>query len=205
MPRKLKREFDHLLADLYRARTHRLRSANWPSRGSAPKLTKSKIRNTVSRLQDISREAYFRSKEGKNSLRGIDYKRQWHPKRGKGWGPNAKVRMFKKWYDLSITSPNCVYVFWSKKKCLYIGRTLNGKGRPASHFVKYWFKRVTRIDVYGFYGKRQVPKFECLLTHKLNPIYARTKPAQKRYSSNCPICRQNTLIAKEVSAIFRLK
>ena len=56
-----------------------------------------------------------------------------------------KKQSFKKWYESKITTKNCVYAFWNGKRCLYVGRTLNGKGRPTSHFEKHWFGKATKV------------------------------------------------------------
>src|SRR5258708_7965327 len=117
----------------------KLRGEIWPMRGAAGKITKKKIRTSISRLQDIAQAAQLRAKHSKAILANYDYKKQWHPKRGKGFGRSAKRRHFKRWYENHITTQNCIYVFWSRSMCLYVGRTLNGKGRPSSHFEKHWF------------------------------------------------------------------
>jgi hypothetical protein len=138
-------------------------------------------------------------------LEDYDYKRQWHSKKGKGFGRTKKKQSFKKWYDKNITTRNCVYAFWNKSRCLYVGRTLNGKGRPTAHFEKYWFGRATRVDVYGFDRRRDVPRFECLLTHKRSPSKSKMKPAKKKYYSPCPVCVGKKFIGDEVRGIFQLR
>jgi hypothetical protein len=203
--KKLARQFDHELERLFDARVHGLRSTIWAAPGAAPAITKEKIRKSIGRLQDLAEAALLRTKRSRRVLRGFDYKRQWHAKKGKGFGRPAKKRSFKRWYEQEITTRNCVYVFWNSKSCLYVGRTLNGKGRPSSHFEKHWFGKATRVDVFAFDRKKDVPRFECMMTHRFKPSYSRMKPSSKRYHSRCPICEARTEIKSDVKSLFRLR
>jgi hypothetical protein len=196
--------FDEVLSDLFRARTHNLRSFVVTKRGRSPKVTKKRVFRAIAKLQDIAEQIYFRSRDCKQILKGYDYKRRWHSK-NKGHGRTAKKRNFKGWYDKHISTKNCVYVFWNKKGCLYIGRTLNGKGRPTGHFEKHWFGKASRVDVYGFDRKRDVSRFECVTTHKWAPSYSRITPASKRYYSRCPICDGRREVRDEIKSLFRLR
>lgn len=200
-----KSKFDRILSKLFDARTHGLRSQVWATRGAGPHFTKPKIQKAIHQLQDLAESALLRSTDSKKILGNYNYKRQWHPKRGKGFGRPAKKQNFKQWYARRITTNNCVYVFWAGKRCLYVGRTLNGEGRPSSHFDKHWFGKATRVDVYGFNGKREVPRFECMFTHLSEPSYSRIKPASKKYYTPCPICAAQENIDLEIRSIFRLR
>lgn len=130
------KQFDHELSRLFHARTHQLKSYMWPTVGPAPKLTRERIRRGIQRLQSFAVADYFRSKDAKRILRSYDHKRQWQPKRGKGFGARAKAKNFKEWYDKKIKTKNCVYAFWNGSRCLYVGRTLSGKGRPYESLPK---------------------------------------------------------------------
>ena len=199
------KEFDRELNTLFRKRTHGLRAYMWPISGTAPHLSRKDIGSTIRRLRKIAESDYLKSRYSRRLLSEHGYKRQWHSKKGKGFGRDAKKRSFKRWYEKKITTKNCVYAFWNGKRCLYIGRTLNGKGRPTSHFEKHWFGKATRVDVYGFKRRRDVPRFECLLTHKRQPSYSKIKPARKKYYTSCPICDGKKFIGDEVRWIFRLR
>jgi len=98
-----------------------------------------------------------------------DVKKQWHVKKGKGRGVDEKRQAFKDWSKKHIPYKNYVYIFWANKKCNYIGRTLKGKDRPQGHFEKHWFGNVTRIDIYAANAAREIPKLECLATHRFKP------------------------------------
>lgn len=205
MPASTVREFEKELLQLFRARTFPMRSALQATPGAAPKMTRRKIKKAISRLQDLSEDVLLRSKSSKRILKGYDYKKQWHPKKGKGFGVGRKKQNFKSWYGRRVATRNCVYAFWKGTRCLYVGRTLNGKGRPSSHFEKHWFGAATRVDVFGFRKKSMVPRFECMLTHRAMPSYSKIKPSAKKYYARCPICGNNKEIKREISELFRLK
>jgi hypothetical protein len=205
MASRLAKKFDTELVELFRDRTHALRAQIWLAPGAVATVTKTRIQKSIEKLQDIAETAALRSRASMRIFRDYDYKRQWHPKKNKGFGRAAKRRTFKAWYDQHITTKNCVYVFWKGKRCLYVGRTLNGKGRPSSHFEKHWFSQATRIDVYAFDRKRSVPRFECMLTHRHAPSYSRMKPASKKFYTRCPVCEMRQHIRNEVKSLFRLK
>lgn len=199
------RQFDAELFRLFKIRSHPLRTYLWPTSGKPAQLTKKTLKRSIAKLQDIATDHYLSSREARRTLRSYDHKRQWHSKRNKGFGVRAKKKSFKDWYERKITTKNSVYAFWDTSKCLYIGRTLNGKGRPTSHFEKYWFRRVTRIDVFGFDRKRDVPRYECMLTHRWNPAYSRITPSMKKYYTRCPICEGRREISSGVKRIFRFR
>ena len=199
------RAFDAEVLKLFMARTHGLRSTIWPTKGKAPVITRRRIRRTIDRLQHLAKDTLLHSKTAQKIFGSYDYKKQWHPKRGKGFNREEKRRSFKRWYDSHITTLNCVYVFWRKGRCLYVGRTLGGKGRPTNHFEKHWFGKATRVDVYGFDRKRDVPRFECMFTHYHYPLHSRIKAASKKYYSHCPVCDANREVRREVNKLFRLR
>ena len=205
MASKLAAKFDRELSDLFDDRIHQIRSYVWPTRGAAPKVTKTRVKESIARLQALAERAVIRAKDGKRVFSGYDHKKQWHPKKGKGVGRPEKARQFKLWYDKNITTKNCVYVFWARKKCLYVGRTLNGKGRPSSHFEKHWFSAATRLDIFSFDRKREVPRFECMFTHKHRPSRSKMKPSKKKYYARCQVCEARELVSQEVKWLFRLK
>jgi hypothetical protein len=159
------------------------------------------------REQRLSSEQLFLlgSRRMRRLLKSFDYRKQWHVTRSKGHGRAAKRRNFKQWYERKVTTRNCVYAFWNGKRCLYVGRTLNGKGRPTHHFDKHWFGAVSRVDIFAFDRKRDVPRFECLFTHRHVPSYSRIGPASKKYYLRCPICESKSSIRREIKALFRLR
>jgi|GEM_PF-534203 len=199
---KFKKELQRLLD----ARTYGLRKAVWPVRGAPPKLNKMTIESAIDNLCATAREELLLSPRVINLLaESYDYKKQWHAKRGKGRSRPAKSTNFKSWYDRHISTQNYVYAFWNGKECLYVGRTTSGRHRATNHFTKTWFSKASRIDIFAFDRKRDVPRYECLLTHKYNPKYSKIKPSKKKYYTRCPICVNSTAIRQEVKYIFRLR
>jgi Zn ribbon nucleic-acid-binding protein len=205
MASRAARQFNAEVSRLFKARTHKLRSTIWPTRGREPRVSRSTIRETISKLQTLAEKALLSSQFSRKIFRGYDYKKQWHAKKGKGHGRTEKRKSFKQWYENHIKTQNCVYVFWQGQRCLYVGRTLNGQGRPTTHFERYWFGRASRVDVHGFERKRDVPRFECMLTHRYHPVYSRMKPSSKKYYTRCPVCEANKKIQVEVEKLFRLR
>jgi len=132
--------------------------------------------------------------------------RSWHPKSGKkGIGIESKKASFKRWYEKTMDGSNSVYVFWSKKRCEYIGRTLRGKRRPTSHFEKYWFRSVTRVTIYTVRNPSEVPKTECLAIHLFKPRRNKVKSAKVKYTKKCPVCIGVKGIRQELRDLFRLR
>ena len=200
------RKFDSQLAKLFSDRTHWLKSLiRKKVRGKAPHFNRNKVEIGIRTLQKNATEALLHSRLVPSISDLCDQKAQWHPKMGNGRGVKAKIARFKQWYDTKITSAHCVYLFWNNRTCLYIGRTLNGKGRPLSHFEKKWFDKATRLDILAFRTKRDVAMSECLATHKFKPKHSSIKPSRKKWFTRCPICEVNNHIRAEVKQIFRLK
>lgn len=205
MASRTQKQFSDVLVGLLSVRTRALKASIWPIAGRPTKLTNRELSRSLSKLHELVVVALLRSRLIKNLLNDKDAytKKQWHIKRGKGRGYKAKIKSFKTWYGHHISHDNCVYEIWGNSRSLYVGRTLHGKNRPTDHFVKAWFAQATRIDVFGFQRRRDVPRFECLLTHRDKPAHAYNKPATHRYYSRCPICERLKMASAEVKAIFR--
>jgi len=197
------KQFETGLDRLFHQFTEGLRrDAGKSARGPVPKFDRHKLRNRIDRLVEIANENDLKA-NGK-ALFGGTYsnKMQWHAKRGKGWGLEARKKTFRSWYDEKVYGRECVYVFWAKRKCVYVGRTGSGGRRPQAHFEKFWFSSVTRIDIYIIRGKRQLPKAECLALHLFKPKQNKVKSAEQKYRSKCPICTKEVNIRKQLRRIF---
>jgi hypothetical protein len=206
MAKKLIKSFDTRLHALFVDRTHWLKSlVRRKTPGAAPVFGRKKVNKAIESLQDISTDILLRSKLVAKPSELYDLKRQWHPKRNKGWGIDQKKARFNTWYEEKVDYQNCVYSFWDNRKCLYVGRTLKGKGRPSSHFEKAWFGRATRVDIWGVRDKRKVPMLECLATHRFEPSHSKNKPSTVKHASKCPICQVHGNIREELRQIFRLR
>lgn len=198
--------FDKGLDTLFRRYTEKLRrNVGKKSKGPLPKFDRRRLERGVERLVQIARNAELKAHGHAAFDRAIDKKRQWQVKRGKGWGVDAKKQTFRKWYDNNIYGKNCVYVFWSKRKCLYVGRTGSGGRRPEAHFEKFWFHAVSRIDCYVVNGKRQLPMAECLAIDLFHPAKNKIRSARKKWASRCPVCAKEMIVRKQLKQLFPLK
>ncbi len=166
------KQFELELDQLYKSRTAVLRHLVRKPRGRSLSFSQARRRKAGELLKKI----YSRAKSPvafKQHFRSSDVqKKQWHPKRGKGWRTDARKRNFKIWYGNNIRYNNCIYIFWARQRCIYVGRTVSGRGRPQQHFEKGWFALVTRIDIYATGSPseipRPVPKFDPLATLQAN-------------------------------------
>ena len=200
------KEFESGLDTLFRQYTEGLRrDVGKQSRGRIVKFDRHKLRRRIERLVRIATEIGLKTNGKESFYNCFSEKRQWHPKRGKGWGLDAKKRSFRDWYDKNMYGRNCVYIFWAKRKCIYIGRTGAGGRRPQVHFEKYWFRSVTRIDTYIISGKRQLPMAECIATHLFNPKNNKIKSAQQKWRSNCQVCTMEVNVRKKLRNLFPLR
>jgi hypothetical protein len=198
-------KFERELQTLFRWRTCWLRKAIGKHQPGRPRIfNRVRVRPKLWDLGELAAEILVRKRGRHQFHQMVDRKRQWHVKRGKGFGIDAKRENFKQWYETHVGNRNCVYVFWSSGKCMYVGRTLRGKGRPAGWFDRAWFQQVTRIDIYSVHRRSEVPKAECLAVHLFDPTGNKNWPSMTRYTKKCPICKATKEIDRELETIFRL-
>jgi hypothetical protein len=198
--------FDRKLVGLFKDRTHWLRmQVRKPRPGNAPSFNKKKVEREITKLQNLATKCLLHSHAVKGLGDLYDVKKQWHVTASKGYGIDSKRKAFIQWFENHIPYDNCVYAFWRNRKCRYIGRTMGGKNRPQSQFQKYWFPGVTRIDIYASRGSRDIPRLECLASHRFEPTYSKIKPASRKWNSKCPICETRKAVRDEVKAIFKLR
>jgi hypothetical protein len=135
----------------------------------------------------------------------VVHKKAFHPKKGKGWGRRAKKASFNSWFDAWFGPGPTIYVFWAKRKCLYVGKT-NGNGRRvSSHFEKHWFSAATRIDVYEVSRSRSLTSLECMGIHRFQPTRNRFRAERRKWTRKCPLCRVHKEIESEIRGLFRLR
>ncbi len=194
--------FDRLLKSLFSRRTHSIRTlVRSPQRGRPLILNRSGLNKTIQQLQDLASECLAEDYARTEFDRLVDKRRRWHVTKSKGWGREAKKRNFNQWFDTKIPFPNCIYSFWSNSTCLYVGRTIRGKGRPQSHFDTHWFSKTTRIEISSTSLGSEVPKLECLAIHTFNPVYNRRRASKSMWAKKCPVCKVHEMIKDEISTI----
>jgi hypothetical protein len=196
------RQFIRRLDRLYVRRTGWLRTIltrNNP--GPAISLTKRHRENAIKELQAIASYALSRKLAKREFKRSVARKKTWM---AKDRGKDAKLKNFRSWARKRIDKESGkVYVFWHKKKCLYVGRT-GGKGsRPSHQFKKDWFKATTRITVYMAPRKSSIPRLECLAVHRFLPSRNKIKVSKEKWTPRCPLCRLHREIKTELRTIFR--
>jgi hypothetical protein len=202
----LTKTFERRLNHLFERRTAWLYTAIGNKQpGRLHEFTKKKVGPRLGQLGEIASEILVRRRAKREFRKLTNGMRQWHVKRGKGYGVRAKKANFRKWYDRKIGHRSCIYVFWAKKDCSYVGRTSRGKSRPVGWFDRYWFSKVTRIDIYRVHRKSEVPKAECLAIHLFDPIENDNRPSIGKYTKKCPICKATKEIDQELRSIFRLR
>jgi len=196
--RKFKRE----LKSLFGIRSLRIydRLKHIHSHGHSD-IPKRKLKNTLKKLKDLSMEIIIKDHCRKDFLDIITKKKGWRPKRAQVWSRTEKRDKFNQWFERNNLGPNCIYVYWAKNVCQYVGRTGKGSGRPSAQFEKFWFGRVTRIDVYNVSMVTEIPKAECLAFHLFSPKRNKVRPSSKKGSQKCPICRARKYIYRELRNI----
>ena len=196
-------QFNSVLGKLFAYRTDKLRRAVLKSKpGKPPSFNKNQVERTIKKLQELSISIRLDNLITEDNEKNIYKFEKW---RCKGRGDDAKKAFFCDWYEDNIIYKNNVYIIWKRKKCLYVGRTLNGKGRPQDHFSRKWFSNPTSIEIYSTSNWKEIPKLECLFWHRYNPIKNKNKPSIPTKAIPCPMCQITKYIRTEIKGIFNLR
>jgi hypothetical protein len=182
-----------------------LRFAIGPKKPGKPsEFKRQSVDKGINKLQKIASHALARKLAKSEFEQYASTKKAWHIK---GHGITEKKPNFEEWFRKTFPKEKpCIYAFWgNNSKCIYIGKTGSGGSRPSSHFDKYWFPEVKRIDVYPVNSQSQVPKLECLAIHHFEPKQNKNKAATKKWTKACPLCVVHKDIEKELRRIFRFK
>lgn len=191
---------------LFRRRTHWLRSSvEGPHPGPPPKLGRSHVRRAVTRLQALASAALAHKLARDEFEDGVLLRKSWHAKKGKGRGADLKRGSFNEWFDEHLRPGTYVYVFWNRRRCIYVGKTARSGRRISSHFDKHWFGGVTRVDVYRVKGRRVLPSLECLAIHRFQPTRNKFRAERRKWTRRCQLCTIHRRIDEELRSIFRLR
>jgi len=167
--------------------------------GKPYKFNRKIVEKSIEKIQDLASSEFVDS-VSKSVFN--QYAKTNKSKHIKGFGDDQKKKEINKWYDEKIKYPNCVYLFFAKdSKCLYIGRTTNGKIRILAHAWKDWFKFVKRIKVIATTSSN-TPMIECLATHYYTPKYKKHNPSKSKWAKKCPICEKRSQIRKIIESTF---
>lgn len=192
-------QFHRKLDKLWERRTDELRALIKPKIGMRLGFTR-KLRNkTIGELLDIATEILVR-KVAKRELYDLIVGRSLHRIRGRGLdGRGNDLVAFAR----RLRGP-IIYAFWRGKRCLYVG-----KGQKPSRLAGYqrhaFQTKSDRVEVFSIRTKSQLPKAECLATHRFRPRHNRVKPARVRWGKRCPVCRRHDEIKHLLSALFPMR
>jgi len=199
-------EFHRKLNDLFERRTSWLRKVVDEGIKTKPKiLDKNRRRKGIEQLKRLATACLATDLAKTEFDATIDKMKQWQCTRSKGWNRNDKRKHFDIWFTNHIPYKNCIYIFWKGRKAEYVGRTLRGKGRPQSHFSKFWFSGITRIDIYSTSKASQIPKLECLAIHRFEPRRNGTRASIPKWAKKCPVCEIHKMLESELKDIFALR
>jgi hypothetical protein len=177
-------QFQRILERLFRERADWLLNVlREPRPGAPPKFGRKKVDRAIKDLQQLASGALATKLAKAEFTASVAKRKRWHTK---GWGRREKKRLFNRWYDRHIPYKRCVYVFWSGRHCIYVGKTKRGAGRPSSQFDKYWFNGISRIDIYALRGKRSLPSIECLRSIASNRASTKTGLSRPNGRRNAP-------------------
>lgn len=199
-----KKLFSRELDKLFRKRTHWLRSCiGYKKTGPPPLLSKKNVARSIENLQNIASQTLSNKLAKTEFKKYTSGKKSW---RVKGHGIDEKRRLFERWFKGNFQpKQGCIYIFWNKKKCIYVGRTGKGGSRPSSHFEKYWFLQAKRVVIYTIINKSHISKLECIAIHHFRPLKNKYKPATIKWNKQCPLCKIHRNIKQELHKIFRIK
>lgn len=196
-------QFQRTLEELFQERAHWLLNVlREPRLGPPPKFGRKKVDRAIESLQQLASDALAPKLARAEFAASVAKRKRWHVK---GWGRQGKRRLFNKWYDRHIPYKRCVYVFWNRRHCVYVGKTKGGAGRPSSHFDKFWFNGISRIDIYALRGKRSLPSIECLAIHRFQPRINKNKAQSSKWTKKCPLCRVHRDIKDELRSVFAMR
>ena len=195
--------FEKKLDQLFFDRTYELRSKlGMKKPGPKPHLTKGKIDKAIHDLQHLVSNSLAKDYQEKEFKKNAGHKKR-RKIIGKGWKNRKKA--FEQWFKKNFRKQNeLVYVFWNKKRCVYVGRTGKGGSRPSSHFSKIWC-HVTWIDLYPVKSETNLPKLECLAVHRFKPSVNTNLPSKKKWTKKCPLCDIHNQIKADLKKIFKIK
>jgi hypothetical protein len=196
--------FEKELNNLFEQRTYWLRQKlGTTGAGKPPGFDRKKVKSGIRKLQEIASHALAGKLAKAEFKKYVTSRRRNY--RVKGWGVEDKKARFGAWFERFSKRKGLIYVFWSGRRCVYVGRTGSRGVRPSSHFDKAWFTPVTRVTIFDVSRKSHIPKLECLAIHHFQPSQNKNKAAKGKWTKACPLCTTHMYIRDELHNIFRFK
>lgn len=196
-------EFRKELDSLWIRRSDWLRHVlSAPRPGKPPRFTRERREKAIGRLLELLSDDLANDLARSEFNERVKKRRSWKNQPTKGRNRHEKQDNFRKWYVKNIGKKHCVYIFWGRESCLYVGETDKSSGqRVASHFTKYWFNQTRRIEI-CVPKKTYLPSLECLAIHAYKPKYNTLRAPWKKGRSKCPLCRLRREVRAELRLLF---
>lgn len=197
----LDKQFSRKLDELWRRRTAEVRALVVPrGQGQPLRFTKDIRRKYTDALLEVATRILLK-KEGKKEFDRIVARRRLRKVGGRGLV--ERFHRLIEWAGKKCDGP-IVYVFWHRRKCLYVGKGKTWK-RLKAYRKSAYLLQATDLEVFCLNSRSQLPKAECLATHLFEPRDRAIKPARKRWGKSCPICKKHDEIRKSLTALFRMR
>lgn len=197
----LTKQFSRKLDHLWRRRAAKFRALVVPgSRGQRLRFSRKRRDKSIDDILGLASRILLKREGHPEFNRVVARRRLWMMK---GRGLLGRGDSLVTWAQQELRGP-IVYVFWHKKKCLYVGKGASWR-RIRSYRKSAYILEATCIEVFQIAGGRQLAKAECLATHLFNPRDNKAKPAEVRWGNTCPICEKHDHIRDELKSIFKMK
>lgn len=179
------------------------RAVGMKQRGAPPLFSATKVKPQVKLIVKLARKILVRQRAQKALNQFVSGKKSC---RFRHLRRSEKRAHFQRWCRRQKHCPNCVYVFWHGRTCLYVGRTIRGHWhRPHQHFKRTWFRLVTRVDVYNVKSPSLVPAAECLAIDLFDPKHNTYSASNPKHSKKCPVCTSANKVKRELKRLFPLR
>lgn len=199
-----RKRFIEIINELAEKSVWRLLAVVRDSPGTISKLNRKRREKRIEELQDLVEETH-RKHLKKWVRKNADMQQVIFRKRIEKNDKAVHVRdkLAKQW---NPRHPVAYASFNSRGTCLKVGRSDKGLDRIASQSFNYYFRDASRVVVYFPKRKKKkvLPALECALTHLYNPFHLYDWPAEKKFRSKCPTCRDMKAIKKVVRERFPL-
>lgn len=199
---RLRKQFRHLINELWRKKAAQLIALFDPSPGKLPKLSRKWRDDKITSLMELVISTHLaplrRWVAANTEHKSVRFNR-YTPKTEKA--VLVRERLERLWGH----ERHLVYASFAKGgKCLKVGRSDKGLNRIRNQKNAIYFCNASRIDVYfpTRRKKKTLPALECALTHLHDPQYRDSWPALTKWHEKCPACQDTMKVDDEVRRIF---
>ena len=118
-------------------------------------------------------------------------------------GRKRMERFFDRFYR-KLNSSNQIYVFWHKRKCVYVGQTKNNVLGGSGKWRRDVWRDSTHLQMFSTWNSRDLDKLECLGVDRWGPTHNRVKPPSTWHRSKCPVHKILYGVDRELKDTFAL-